>query len=183
MNVIETSLPGVLIIEPRVFADDRGFFMEAYHEKRYAEMAGIAGPFVQDNHSASVRGVVRGLHYQEPNAQGKLVRATHGALLDVAVDIRRGSPQFGKWVAVELSAENKRQLWIPPGFAHGFSVLSERAEMLYKCTTLYDPNADKGIIWNDPDIAVDWQVDIPILSPKDEKLPRLKDAELPVYRS
>jgi len=183
LNVIETELPGVLIIEPRVFGDDRGYFMETYHDARYFELAGIKGPFLQDNHSSSIRGVVRGLHYQEPNAQGKLVRATVGTLLDVAVDIRRGSPHFAKWVAVELSADNRRQLWIPPGFAHGFAVLSERADMMYKCTTLYDSAGDKGIIWNEPEIGIDWGIDSPILSPKDASLPRLRDAELPDYRT
>ena len=143
MNVIETDLPGVLVIEPRVFGDDRGFFMETYHAAKLAEAAGIQFPFVQDNHSLSRGAVLRGLHYQEPKAQGKLVRVIAGSVFDVAVDIRRGSPSFGKWVGYELSGENKRQLWIPPGFAHGFCLLSPVAEMVYKCTELYDAAADR----------------------------------------
>jgi dTDP-4-dehydrorhamnose 3,5-epimerase len=182
MKAIETSLPGVLIIEPRVFADDRGFFMETYHAAKLLEAAGIDAPFVQDNHSGSSAGVLRGLHYQEPNAQGKMVRAVTGSILDVAVDIRRGSPHFGQWVGVELSAENRRQLWVPPGFAHGFCVLTAWADVLYKCTTLYEQQYDRGIIWNDPEIAVEWPVAEPLLSPKDAALPLLRDTEvLPSY--
>jgi dTDP-4-dehydrorhamnose 3,5-epimerase len=182
MKVTETSLPGVLIIEPRVFADDRGFFMETYHSAKLAAAAGIELPFVQDNHSKSSAGVLRGLHYQEPNPQGKLVRVISGSVFDVAVDIRQGSPTFAHWTGVELSAENKLQLWIPPGFAHGFSVTSDSAEVLYKCTTLYQGENDRGIIWNDPEIGVDWKLTDPALSPKDAALPLLRDVDrLPEY--
>lgn len=181
MKVIPTELPGVLIVEPKVFGDDRGFFMETFHEKRYAD-AGIPGPFVQDNYSRSAKGILRGLHFQEPNAQGKLVQVLAGAVYDVAVDIRKGSPTFGRWVAVELSTDNRRQLWIPPGFAHGFCVLSESADFHYKCTTLYSPDTERGVLWNDPDLGIPWPVSTPLLSGKDAKAPRLKDAPvLPVY--
>ncbi len=183
MNVIETLLPGVLILEPKVWADWRGTFMETYHAQRFRDM-GIDLPFVQDNHSRSARGVLRGLHYQEPNAQGKLVRCTAGVLFDVAVDVRAGSPQFGKWVGVELSEQNKRMLWAPPGFAHGFCALTDGADLLYKCTAFYDPENDRSILWNDPDLAIDWPIAAPLLSPKDAAAPRLKDAQvLPKYRS
>ena len=182
MNVIETSLPGVLVIEPRVFTDSRGLFMETYHAVKLADAAGIDLPFPQDNHSTSRRGVLRGLHFQEPNPQGKLVRVISGSVLDVAVDIRRGSPTFAKWVGVELSAENNRQLWVPPGFAHGFCVIGESAEVLYKCTALYEAENDRGILWNDPRIGIDWPVEDPVLSPKDAALPLLQDAPLlPIY--
>ena len=181
MNVIPTELPGVLIIEPKVFGDARGFFMETWQAERYAE-AGIQEPFVQDNCSRSSRGILRGLHFQEPKPQGKLVHVLNGAVLDVAVDIRRGSPHFGKWVAVELNDQNRRQLWVPPGFAHGFCVLSETADFLYKCTELYAPEHDRGIAWDDPDLGIPWTVKEPKLSPKDAALPRLKDAKvLPSY--
>lgn len=181
MKVIQTELPGVLILEPKRFGDDRGFFMEMFHEKRYAE-AGIPGPFVQDNFSRSVKGTLRGLHFQEPNAQGKLVQALAGTVYDVAVDIRRGSPTFGKWVGVELSAENRRQLWVPAGFAHGFCVVSESADFHYKCTDFYSPTSERGIAWNDPDLGIPWPVTSPLLSPKDSAAPRLEDAPLlPVY--
>ncbi len=183
MRFIPTDLPGVLIVEPAVFGDDRGFFMEIYHAARFRE-GGIPDPFVQDNHSKSVRGVLRGLHFQEPNAQGKLVRAIAGSIFDVAVDIRRGSPSFGKWFGIELSAGNKRQLWVPAGFAHGFCVTSESAEVVYKCTELYDPKGDRGIRWNDPAIGIAWPVSDPILSPKDAAAPLLNDAPvLPEYRN
>lgn len=176
MNFITTPLPGVILIEPKVFADPRGFFMETYHLERFREH-GIAETFVQDNHSRSARGVLRGLHYQEPNPQGKLVRCTRGALFDVAVDIRKGSPHFGKWVGYELSEENKRMLWVPPGFAHGFCVVSETADLVYKCTAPYEPSGDRGIAWNDPDIGITWPLDgEPTLSAKDAKAPRLRDA-------
>jgi len=175
MKFIETDLPGVLIVEPRTFTDDRGFFMETYHRNRFIE-AGITDEFVQDNHSYSIRGTLRGLHYQEPNGQGKLVRCSAGTIIDVAVDIRKGSPNFGKTVTVELSGENKRQLWVPAGFAHGFSVLSETASVIYKCTALYDHHSEYSILWNDPDLAIDWQVAEPLLSKKDAEAPRLKDA-------
>ncbi|HVT43746.1 MAG TPA: dTDP-4-dehydrorhamnose 3,5-epimerase [Thermoanaerobaculia bacterium] len=177
MKVIETTLPGVLLLEPRVFSDDRGFFMETYHAARFAEI-GISLAFIQDNHSYSIRNVLRGLHYQEPNAQGKLVRAVTGTIFDVAVDIRRGSPTFARWFGTELSEGNKLQLWVPPGFAHGFCVLSETSDVVYKCTTLYDGAADRSILWNDPQIGIEWPVDIPLLSAKDAAAPRLSEASL-----
>jgi dTDP-4-dehydrorhamnose 3,5-epimerase len=181
VKVSETELPGVLLLEPRRFGDDRGFFMELFHEQRYAE-AGIAGPFVQDNFSRSAKGILRGLHFQQPHAQGKLVQVFAGAVYDVAVDIRRGSPTFGGWVGVELSADNRRQLWVPPGFAHGFCVLSESADFHYKCTDFYSPTSEHGIAWNDPDLGIPWPVKSPLLSPKDSVAPRLKDAPvLPDY--
>lgn len=183
MKVLETALPGVVIIEPKVWGDDRGFFMETYHARKLLDASGIDEPFVQDNQSGSVRGVLRGLHFQEPNPQGKLLRAGSGVIWDVAVDIRRGSPHFGKWIGVELSAENKRQLWIPAGFAHGFCVVSDWADLLYKCTALYEARHDRGIVWNDPDLAIQWPVRDPLLSAKDAALPRLGEAEvLPDYR-
>jgi dTDP-4-dehydrorhamnose 3,5-epimerase len=182
LNVSETSLPGVLLIEPRVFADARGFFLETYNARAFQD-AGLDVTFVQDNHSRSAAGVLRGLHYQEPKAQGKLVRCTRGALYDVAVDIRVGSPHFGKWYGLELSEENQRILWVPPGFAHGFCALSDGADLVYKCTELYDAANDRSIAWNDPDIAIEWPLGDPLLSPKDTAAPRLKDAEvLPVFR-
>jgi dTDP-4-dehydrorhamnose 3,5-epimerase len=182
VKVIPTEIPGVLILEPKVFGDERGFFLETFHAKRYAD-AGIPGPFVQDNYSRSVKGTLRGLHFQEPQAQGKLVQVVAGAVYDVAVDIRKGSPTFGRWVGVELSAENKRQFWVPPGFAHGFCVLSESADFQYKCTALYAPENERAIIWNDPDLAIPWPISgAPKLSAKDAAAPRLKDAPmLPVY--
>jgi dTDP-4-dehydrorhamnose 3,5-epimerase len=181
MKVSPTELPGVLLVEPKVFGDDRGFFMEMFHAKRYAD-AGIPGPFVQDNFSRSAKGILRGLHFQEPNAQGKLVQVVSGAVYDVAVDVRKGSPTFGKWVGVELSSDNRRQLWIPPGFAHGFCVLSDSADFHYKCTTLYAPESERSVLWNDPDLGIPWPVTSPLLSGKDAKAPRLKDAPvLPVY--
>ncbi len=181
MKISETELPGVLLLEPKRFGDDRGFFMELFHEKRYAE-AGIPGPFVQDNFSRSAKGILRGLHFQQPHAQGKLVQVFAGAVYDVAVDIRRGSPTFGRWVGVELSADNRRQLWVPPGFAHGFCVLSESADFHYKCTDFYSPASEHGIAWNDPDLGIPWPVKSPLLSPKDSAAPRLKDAPvLPDY--
>jgi len=182
MKVLETSIPGLLILEPRVFGDDRGFFMETFHAKKYAD-AGIPGPFVQDNFSRSARGTLRGLHFQEPQAQGKLVQVLAGAVYDVAVDVRRGSPTFGKWEGVELSAQNRRQLWVPPGFAHGFCVLSDSADFHYKCTALYAPETERAIAWNDPDLAIAWPLSgPPLLSPKDAAAPRLQDAPvLPVY--
>ncbi|WP_224360494.1 dTDP-4-dehydrorhamnose 3,5-epimerase [Hyalangium versicolor] len=176
MKVIPTEIPGVLIIEPKVFGDERGFFLETFNSKRYAD-AGIPGPFVQDNYSRSVKGTLRGLHFQEPQPQGKLVQVVAGAVYDVAVDIRKGSPTFGKFVGVELSAENKRQFWVPPGFAHGFCVLSESADFQYKCTALYAPEHERSIIWNDPDLAIPWPIsETPKLSAKDAAAPRLKDA-------
>ncbi|SFR14180.1 dTDP-4-dehydrorhamnose 3,5-epimerase [Desulfoscipio geothermicus] len=174
MNVLETKLPGVLIIEPDVFGDARGYFMETWQQARYAQ-AGLPGNFVQDNLSFSTRGVLRGLHFQNPNAQGKLVFVLQGEVFDVAVDIRAGSPTFGQWVGVTLSSENKRQLYIPEGFAHGFCVTSETALFAYKCTDIYNPAAEGGIIWNDPDIGIDWPIDNPILSEKDRGYQQLKD--------
>ncbi|WP_257455746.1 dTDP-4-dehydrorhamnose 3,5-epimerase [Archangium lipolyticum] len=181
MKVLETELPGVLLLEPRAFEDARGVFMEVFHAGRYAEV-GIRAAFVQDNLSRSVKGTLRGLHFQEPHGQGKLVQVLSGTVYDVVVDIRRGSPAFGRWLGLELSAENRRQLWIPPGFAHGFCVLSERADFFYKCTDVYVPTADRGLLWNDPDLAIPWPVTSPLLSPKDAAAPRLKDAPvLPLY--
>lgn len=183
LKVIETGLPGVLLIEPKVFADERGFFLETFNATRFLE-AGIPAEFVQDNHSRSARGVLRGLHYQLPNAQGKLVRCSRGAIFDVAVDIREGSPAFGRWYAVELSEENKRMLWVPPDFAHGFCALTDDCDVIYKVTRLYDPANDHGIIWNDPELGIRWPVAQPRLSPKDAAAPRLKDAKvLPRYQS
>jgi dTDP-4-dehydrorhamnose 3,5-epimerase len=180
LNFIETSLPGVILIEPKVLADDRGFFLESYHLGRFREN-GLDATFVQDNHSRSRRGVLRGLHYQEPNGQGKLVRCTRGVLFDVAVDIRRGSPAFGKWYSVEISEENKKMLWIPAGFAHGFCALTDEADLLYKCTALYDAKSDRSILWNDPEIGIQWPLADPILSPKDSDAPLLRDAVLPHF--
>jgi dTDP-4-dehydrorhamnose 3,5-epimerase len=177
LKATETSLPGVLLIEPKVFADARGFFLETYNSARFREI-GIDRPFVQDNQSRSARGVLRGLHYQEPNPQGKLVRCTRGALFDVAVDIRRSSRHFGKWFGLELSEENMRMLWIPPGFAHGFCALTDLADLSYKCTELYDAQSDRAILWNDPDIGIEWPSRQPLLSPKDAAAPRLKDATI-----
>jgi dTDP-4-dehydrorhamnose 3,5-epimerase len=172
------NLNGLVLVKPRVFADERGFFVESYKKSEFSK-AGITEDFVQDNHSRSGRGVLRGLHYQRgAAAQGKLVRCTAGAILDIGVDIRRGSPGFGRWASAELTAANAHMLYVPPGFAHGFLVLSETAEIMYKCTAEYAPSADAGIIWNDPDIAADWGVKDPLLSPKDRALPRLKDAAL-----
>ena len=181
MKFTETSLPGVILIQPDVHGDDRGFFMETYRVDAFRDH-GIAEVFVQDNHSRSSRGVLRGLHYQEPNPQGKLVRCTRGALFDVAVDIRRGSPTFGKCFATELSEENKSMLWVPPGFAHGFCALSDIADLVYKVTAFYDGPSDRSIAWNDPDIGIRWPVGSPQLSPKDAAAPRLRDAAtLPSY--
>jgi len=174
MKVIETRLPGVLIIEPNVFGDPRGFFLECYQEQRYRD-AGIELPFVQDNHSRSQYGVLRGLHFQCVRPQGKLVRVTRGAVYDVAVDIDPSSPTCGEYVGVELSEDNHCQLWIPPGYAHGFCVLSDIADFQYKCTDLYFPEHDGGLIWNDPDVNIPWPLDAPQLSEKDQRNPRLRD--------
>jgi dTDP-4-dehydrorhamnose 3,5-epimerase len=179
VNVIETSLPGVKIIEPKVFGDHRGWFMETYSDAKFEE-SGIDHKFVQDNQSFSAaKGTLRGLHYQlSPKAQTKLVRCTKGAIFDVAVDIRKGSPTYGKWIGIELSADNKKQLLIPQGFAHGFMTLTDDVEVQYKVDELYAPDCDRGIIWNDPAIAIEWPMDItPVLSAKDEKAPLLVDAE------
>lgn len=167
MNVTPTALPDVLLIEPRVFSDERGFFFESWNQRAFAE-AGIDATFVQDNHSRSLRGVLRGLHYQIQHAQGKLVRVSEGEVFDVAVDIRRSSPSFGRWVGMPLSAHNRRMLWIPPGFAHGFLVLSEAAEFLYKTTDYWYPEHERTLLWNDGALAIDWPLaGAPRLAPKD----------------
>jgi dTDP-4-dehydrorhamnose 3,5-epimerase len=180
MNIIATDLPEVLIIEPQVFGDERGFFYESFNARRFAELTGVQRDFVQDNHSRSARGVLRGLHYQLQQAQGKLVRVSAGEVFDVAVDVRRHSAHFGKWVGVHLSAENKRQLWVPEGFAHGFLVLSEYAEFLYKTTDYYAPAHERSIRWDDPQLAIDWPLDglTPVLSAKDQQGSPLADAEV-----
>ncbi|MBC3958123.1 dTDP-4-dehydrorhamnose 3,5-epimerase [Pseudomonas triticifolii] len=179
MNVIATKLPDVLILEPRVFGDERGFFFESFNARAFSEATGLDRQFVQDNHSRSQKGVLRGLHYQIEHVQGKLVRVTAGEVLDIAVDIRRSSPTFGQWVGVRLSAENARQLWVPEGFAHGFVVLSESAEFLYKTTDYYTPSAERCIRWDDPDLAIDWELDgAPQLSAKDQQGKSLNEAEL-----
>jgi dTDP-4-dehydrorhamnose 3,5-epimerase len=174
MKVIETDLPGCVVIEPAVFGDERGFFFETWNADRYGQF-GLPDKFVQSNVSSSARGVLRGLHYQWPNPQGKLVSVLEGEVYDVAVDIRQGSPTFGRWAAVILSAESKRQFWIPEGFAHGFAVLSERALFSYLCTAQYDKSSDAGVRWNDADIGIDWPIDAPLLSEKDAAAPFLKD--------
>ncbi|GAC1479713.1 MAG: dTDP-4-dehydrorhamnose 3,5-epimerase [Steroidobacteraceae bacterium] len=182
LKVTGTSLEGVLIVESKVYGDDRGFFLETYHLERFRE-AGIADAFVQDNHSRSQRGVLRGLHSQEPKHQGKLVRCSRGAIFDVAVDIRVGSPKFGQWFALELNDRDGRMLWVPPGFAHGFCALVDETDVTYKCTAYYDPPSEQGIIWNDPEIGIRWPIAEPRLSTKDSVAPRLKDAPvLPSYR-
>lgn len=180
MQIRPTELPEVLLVEPKLIPDDRGFFMESYNRSAFAEAAGREVDFVQDNHSLSGRGVLRGLHYQlPPNAQAKLVRVVVGEIFDVAVDIRRGSPTFGRWVGERLSAENRRQLWIPEGFAHGFLALSERAEVLYKASAYYAPASERTLAWNDPSVAIEWPPESrPLLSPKDSDAPRLEAAEL-----
>ena len=177
MNVISTAIPDEKIFEPKVFGDSRGFFLESFNQKIFEEATGLKRNFVQDNHSKSSRGVLRGLHYQQPPMeQGKLVRVTQGEVFDVAVDIRKTSPTFGQWVGVYLSAENKRQLWVPEGFAHGFLTLSDTAESLYKTTNYYSPQHEEAIAWNDPDLNIQWpQVDAFILSSKDEKAKRFSD--------
>jgi len=174
MNVILCEIPGLLIVEPKVFGDARGFFMETWNRQRYRD-AGLAGDFVQDNVSLSRRGILRGLHFQNPGGQGKLVYALHGEVFDVAVDIRKSSPTFGRWHGLTLSAENKRQFYIPPGFAHGFAVLSDTALFAYKCTELYAPQNEVTLAWNDPDIAIKWPLESPQLSEKDARGLRLRD--------
>ena len=179
MKVIQTKIPGVVIIEPRIFGDDRGFFYESYNHKAFTEATGISRNFVQDNHSKSERNVLRGLHYQLQQTQGKLVRVVTGEVLDVAVDIRKSSPTFGQWVSCLLSAENKRQFWVPEGLAHGFVVLSDAAEFLYKTTDYYAPEHERSILWNDPDLAIDWQLKgEPKLSKKDQEGLPFKQAEV-----
>lgn len=182
MKTTPTDLPGVVVIEPRVFSDARGFFFESYHAERYAQ-AGLPPVFVQDNHSSSVKGTIRGLHYQLRRPQGKLFRVLRGTVFDVAADIRRGSPTFGRWAGVELSAENKRQLFIPAGFAHGFCVTSDGAEVEYKCTDVYVSDDQRGVLWNDPTIGIRWPVATPVLSDQDRAfLPLMADRDdLPVY--
>ena len=177
--MISTEIPDVVILEPQVYGDERGFFYESYNEKAFIEKTGFTTGFVQDNHSRSVQNVLRGLHYQIEQPQGKLVRAVVGEVFDVAVDIRKSSPTFGKWVSCRLSAENKRQIWVPPGFAHGFLVISEVAEFLYKTTDYYAPYAERCILWNDPDLAIAWPLEAePILSGKDRAGKRFKEAEV-----
>lgn len=179
MNVIKTDIPDVLILEPKVFGDDRGFFLESFNQRAFDEIIGRKVEFVQDNHSRSRKGVLRGLHYQEaPHSQGKLVRCIAGEVFDVAVDIRKNSPSFGQWVGVRLSAENKRQLWIPEGFAHGFYVLSETADFVYKATNYYMPQSEHCIIWNDTQLKIDWQLaGEPELSGKDTIAPDFNQAK------
>ncbi len=179
MNVISTHIPDVLIIEPRIFGDERGFFFESYNQKIFAEKTGISPKFVQDNHSSSGKNVLRGLHYQIQEPQGKLVRVVTGEVLDIAVDIRHSSPTFGQWASCLLSATNKRQFWVPEGFAHGFVVLSDSAEFLYKTTNYYAPQYDRVILWNDPDLGIDWQLEEePILSAKDQAGKPFKEADI-----
>ncbi|MCY1301327.1 dTDP-4-dehydrorhamnose 3,5-epimerase [compost metagenome] len=179
MKVIATELPDVLILEPRVFGDERGFFYESYNARVFEELTGLKPDFVQDNHSSSQRGVLRGLHYQVQQAQGKLVRVVQGEVFDVAVDIRRRSPTFGQWTGAYLSAENKHQMWVPEGFAHGFLVLSETTEFLYMTTNYYAPEHERCIRWDDPDLAIDWPLTgAPILSAKDQAGVAFKDADL-----
>lgn len=183
MRIIETRLPGVLLIEPQVFGDERGFFQEIWQGDRYT-VNGINGPFVQDNLSRSSKGVLRGLHFQEPGPQGKLVQVISGAVFDVAVDIRKGSPTFGVWVGEELSETNHRQLWVPQGFAHGFCVISESADFIYKCDAPYCPTDEHAIRYDDPDIGIAWPVTNPLLSERDSGAPRLCDAPtLPFFET
>lgn len=180
MQVIETAIPDVKIIEPKVFGDDRGFFFESFNLNAFREKANINDNFVQDNHSRSPKHVLRGLHYQIRQPQGKLVRVVSGEVYDVAVDIRKSSPTFGQWVGVILSATNKRMFWVPKGFAHGFLVLSDHADFLYKTTDFYDPTSERSIIWNDPDLAIEWPLNgsSPILSAKDQNGAKFKQAEV-----
>ena len=179
MEIIKTKITDVLILEPKVFEDDRGFFFESFNEQALLAQAGITTRFVQDNHSKSAKNVLRGLHYQIKQPQGKLVRVVVGEVFDVAVDLRRGSPNFGAWVGIHLSAENKRQFWVPPGFAHGFLVLSAAAEFLYKTTDYYAPEYERSLLWNDPELEIDWPLEgDPILSMKDQAGVRFKDAEV-----
>ena len=175
MKISHSKLEGCVIIEPRVFGDERGFFLETFQAVRYKQEAGIDLPFVQDNHSRSAMGVLRGLHFQKTKPQGKLVRVVRGEVYDVAVDIRKGSATFGKWEGVILSEDNKKQFWVPPGFAHGFVVLSDIADFEYKCTDYYDPSDEGNILWNDPDLNIRWPVDVPILSEKDADALKLAD--------
>lgn len=179
MRVTPTALPEVLVLEPKIFGDDRGFFMESWNARTFSDATGVAATFVQDNHSRSARHVLRGIHYQLVKPQGKLVRVVSGAVFDVAVDLRRSSPRFGRWVGVELSAGNKRQLWIPPGFGHGFVVRSEFADFLYKTTDYWHSELERSLLWSDPELGIDWGLDDinPILAAKDAAAPLLKEAE------
>lgn len=185
MKVIDTKIPEVKIIEPEVFGDDRGFFLETFQKERYQKLLGITEDFVQDNMSRSAKGILRGLHYQSQQTQGKLVSVVSGAVFDVAVDVRQGSPTFGEWVGIELSEANKKQFWLPAGFAHGFVVLSDQADFVYKCTDYYHPQSEVSIAWNDPDLAIDWPITTqPQLSTKDAQAFLLKDVpvdQLPIY--
>ena len=190
MEVVETELPGVLVVEPKVFGDDRGFFEEVFQAERYAGHGigkhpdGELRPFVQFNHSRSTAGILRGLHFQEPKAQGKLIWVVRGALLDVAVDVRRGSPTFAKWISVELSADNHRQIWIPPGYAHGFWVLRDDTDCMYACTDYYAPDCEQIIRWDDPQIGIEWPGGHPTLSERDLRAPVLAEAAtLPAYQA
>ena len=178
MKISHTKLKGCVIVEPHVFGDERGFFLETFQAVRYEQEAGIDLPFFQDNHSRSARGVLRGLHFQKTKPQGKLVRVVRGEVYDVAVDIRKGSATFGEWEGIVLSEDNKKQIWVPPGFAHGFIVLSDTADFEYKCTDYYDPNDEGCILWNDPDLGIPWPVANPVLSTKDENAKRLVDHHL-----
>ena len=168
MEVIQTEIPDVKIVKPKVYGDERGFFLETFEQKRYQEMLGISLNFVQDNHSQSQKNVLRGLHFQKENPQGKLVRVVRGEVFDVAVDIRKDSSTYGKWLGVILSEDNKSQLWIPPGLAHGFLVMSDIADFEYKCTNYYDPNSERCLLWNDPTVNINWPISTPILSEKDK---------------
>ena len=174
MNVFPSEIPEVLIVEPKIFGDGRGFFIETFHSGRYPQF-GIEQPFVQDNWSRSIRGTLRGLHFQNPRPQGKLVMVTRGSAFDVAVDVRQDSKTFGQWVGFDLSEDNRRQIWIPPGFAHGFCVTSDVADVIYKCTDVYVPSAEVCIAWNDPDIGIRWPVSCPLLSKKDAAAPNLRE--------
>ena len=178
MKVIHSKLKDCVIIEPQVFGDERGFFLETFQAARYEQEAGIDLAFVQDNHSRSTRGVLRGLHFQKTKPQGKLIRVVRGEVYDVALDIRKGSPTFGEWEGVTLSEDNKKQFWVPPGFAHGFVVLSDTADLEYKCTDYYDPSDEGSILWSDPDLDIPWPIANPILSTKDESAKRLVDLRL-----
>ncbi len=182
MNVIDTPLQGVLVVEPDIFADERGFFLERFHDERYRSV-GIDIPFVQDNFSRSAKGVLRGLHFQRQSPQAKLVEVVRGRVFDVVVDVRPGSSTFGQWHSVVLSDENRFQLWVPSGYAHGFCVLSEEADLLYKCTDYYDPTDEGGVAWNDPNLSIAWPVKEPLLSKKDARLPvlgSLEEGDLPL---
>ncbi len=179
MKISQTSIPDLLLVEPKVFGDDRGFFFESFNQKVWTELTGVTAGFVQDNHSRSAKNVLRGLHYQVVRPQGKLVRVVHGEVFDVAVDIRRDSPTFGQWLGELLSAENKKQLWVPEGFAHGFLVLSDFAEFLYKTTDYWYPEYERSIVWNDPDLAIEWPIDgEPLLAVKDREGKPFKEAEV-----